>query len=86
VIIRDTSLRNRVNLFYIIDTGWQIFTRLTTDEATEYMAWRKAQGFNTIQAILVTSPEDVNRDGQKAFHGDVDFSRPNEKYHDHVAE
>ena len=70
---------------YHADTGWQIFTRLTTVEATEYLAFRKSQGFNTIQATLATAPEHVSRDGQKPFHGDVDFSRPNESYHDHIA-
>ena len=70
---------------YHADTGWQIFTQLTTDEAIEYMSFRKAQGFNTIQVQLVMSPEQINRYGQKPFHGDVDFSRPNEEYFDHVA-
>jgi hypothetical protein len=31
------------------------------------------------------SPEQVNRYGQKPFYGEVDFSRPNEAYHDHVS-
>lgn len=70
---------------YHAETGWQIFTRLTTEEAVEYLAFRKAQGFNTIQVQIVMAPEHVNRYGQKPFHGDVDFSRPNEAYHDHVA-
>ncbi len=70
---------------YHADTGWQIFTQLTTDEAVEYLSFRKSQGFNTIQVQVVMSPEQVNRYGQKPFHGDVDFSLPNEAYHDHVS-
>ena len=70
---------------YHADTGWQIFTQLTTDEAIEYMSFRKAQGFNTIQVQLVMFPEQMNRYGQKPFHGDNDFSKPNEVYYDHVA-
>ncbi len=70
---------------YHAETGWQIFTQLTTEEAVEYLSFRKAQGFNTIQVQLVMAPEQVSRYGQKPFHGDVDFSRPNEAYHDHVA-
>jgi hypothetical protein len=31
------------------------------------------------------SPEQVSRYGQKPFHGEVDFGRPNEAYHDHVS-
>jgi hypothetical protein len=71
---------------YHAETGWQIFTQLTTVEAVEYLAFRKSQGFNTIQVQIVMSPEQRNRYGQKPFHGDVDFSRPNEAYHDHIAD
>jgi len=70
---------------YHADTGWQIFTRLSTEEATEYLHFRKEQGFNTIQVQIAMDPAQTNRFGQLAFHGDVDFSRPNEAYHDHVA-
>jgi hypothetical protein len=70
---------------YHADTGWQLFTQLTTTEAVEYLAFRKNQGFNTIQVQLVMAPEQMNRNGQKPFLGDVDFARPNEAYHDHVA-
>ncbi len=70
---------------YHADTGWQIFNQLTTDEAIEYMSFRKSQGFNTIQTQLVMYPEQENRYGQKPFHGDNDFSKPNEAYYDHVA-
>jgi hypothetical protein len=70
---------------YHADTGWQIFTQLTTSEAVEYMAFRKSQGFNTIQVQLVMSPEQVNRYGHKPFLGNNDFSKPDDAYYDHVA-
>jgi len=70
---------------YHAETGWQIFTQLTTEEAVEYLLFRKSQGFNTIQVQIVMAPEQVNRYGQKPFDGDVDFSRPNEAYHDHIS-
>jgi hypothetical protein len=70
---------------YHADTGWKIFTQLTTEEAVEYMSFRKSQGFNTIQVQLVMLPEQINRYGQKPFQGANDFSRPNEAYYDHVA-
>lgn len=70
---------------YHADTGWQIFTKLTTEEAVEYLSFRKSQGFNTIQVQIAMAPEQTNRAGQLAFYGDMDFSRPNEAYHDHVA-
>ena len=50
------------------------------------MSSRKSQGFNTIQVQLVMFPEQMNRYGQKPFHGDNDFSKPNEAYYDHVAQ
>lgn len=71
---------------YHADTGWGIFTKLTTAEAIEYLTFRKSQGFNTIQTIISYNDKDVNRFGKKAFDGNTDFSRPNEAYHDHVAE
>lgn len=71
---------------YHADTGWQIFTRLTTAEAVEYLVFRKKQGFNTIQVQIVMSPEQVNRYGHKPFLGNNDFSKPDAAYHDHVAE
>ncbi len=71
---------------YHADTGWEIFTKLTTKEAVEYMSFRKSQGFNTIQGIIGFHPGEVNRYGQQAFDNSVDFSQPNEVYHDHVAE
>jgi hypothetical protein len=71
---------------YNADTGWQIFTQLTTPEAIEYLAFRKNQGFNTIQVQLVMSPEQVNRYGHKPFLGNNDSARPDEAYYDHVAE
>jgi hypothetical protein len=71
---------------YHADTGWQIFTKLTTDEASEYLRFRKEQGFNTIQVQVAMAPEQTNRYGDLSFDGDVDFSRPNEAYHDHIAQ
>ncbi|HTE33899.1 MAG TPA: DUF4038 domain-containing protein [Chryseolinea sp.] len=71
---------------YHADTGWQIFITLTTAEAVEYLAFRKAQGFNTIQVQLAMSADQKNRYGNIPFDGDVDFSRPNEKYHNHIVE
>jgi hypothetical protein len=70
---------------YHADTGWQLGTKLTTEEALEYMQFRKSQGFNALQVQIAMEPQQVNRYGQKAFHGDVDFARPNESYHNHVS-
>jgi hypothetical protein len=71
---------------YHADTGWQLFVKLTTKEAVEYLSLRKAQGFNTIQAQIAMVPNEPNRYGDKPFDGDVDFAKPNERYHDHIKE
>jgi hypothetical protein len=71
---------------YHAETGWQIYNRLTTEEAREYLVKRKQQSFNTIQTQIATAPEDVNRYGEKPFFNNNDFSQPNEKYFDHVAD
>lgn len=68
------------------DTGWQIYNRLTTQEAREYLLMRRAQGFNTILTQVTTSPADLNRLGDKPFEGNADFAKPNERYHTHVSE
>lgn len=70
---------------YQADTGWQLFVELTTDEAVEYMVQRKAQGFTVLQLQLAMFPDSTNQYGHKPFHGEVDFARPNEAWHDHVS-
>lgn len=65
-------------------TGWQIYTKLTTEEAREYLGIRKAQGFNSILTQLCMHEDDVNRYGQAPFFNNNDFSKPNDKYFDHV--
>ncbi len=70
---------------YNAETGWHIFTALTYKEAIEYMVARKAQGFNTLQVMLVMYTDQVNRNGDKPFFNNNDFSQPNESYHNHVA-
>jgi len=69
---------------YHAETGWQVFYRLTTEEAREYLLIRKQQGFNTIQTQLAMDVNMKNRYGDYIFGGDNDFSLPNEAYHNHV--
>ena len=39
--------------FWLGDTGWEIFHRLTREEAGHYLETRRAQGFNTIQMMAL---------------------------------
>lgn len=39
--------------FYLGDTAWELFHRLTLKEADEYMENRKAKGFTVLQAVIL---------------------------------
>ncbi|USK68318.1 glycoside hydrolase family 140 protein [Peribacillus asahii] len=72
--------------FYMADTGWSLFTRITKEEANMYLEDRKNKGFNVIQAVVVaqfTGITQPNVYGQLAVHnGDV--NQPNETYYQHI--
>lgn len=76
--------QNGTPFLYNADTGWQLFIKLTTEEAREYLIVRKKQGFNTIQTQLAMWLNTNNRYGKYIFDGNHDFSRPNEDFHNHV--
>lgn len=68
--------------FYMGDTAWELFHRLTLDEAKHYLETRADQGFNVIQAVLLAEFDGLtepNRNGDLPFH-DLDPTRPNEAY------
>lgn len=72
--------------FYLADTAWELFHRLTLDEATHYLDKRAAQGFTVIQAVAVAELDGLhtpNAVGAVPFH-DLDPTRPNEEYFAHV--
>jgi hypothetical protein len=46
---------------YHADTGWQLFTRLTPEEALKYLATRKQQGFTAIQVMFSMNPDSATR-------------------------
>ncbi len=72
--------------FWMGDTGWEIFHRLTRGEAEFYLETRRSQGFNLIQAVALAEFEGLrvpNIYGQVPFH-DLDPSQPNEPYWQHV--
>jgi hypothetical protein len=68
--------------FWLGDTGWLMFSRLTNDEIDTYLDNRSKKGFNVIQAVILddnTMPIGPNRNGDMVV-TDLDPSRPNEKY------
>jgi len=71
--------------FYLADTGWQLFNKLTKEEAVYYLEDRRRKGFTAIQAQIISHfPGDaVSRDGEPAF-ANKDLAKPRDAYFDHV--
>lgn len=71
--------------FYLADTGWQLFNKLTKEEAIQYLDDRQRKGFTAIQAQIVNHfPGDaVTRTGERAF-DNQDLAKPRDAYFDHV--
>jgi hypothetical protein len=74
--------------FWLGDTAWELFHRLTRPEISQYLETRAKQGFNLIQAVLL--PEfngltEANRLGQLPFLS-LETLEPNPAYFDFVEE
>lgn len=72
--------------FYLGDTAWELFHRLTLTEADRYLANRAAKGFTVIQAVALAELEGLtvpNANGDLPLY-DQDPSRPNDAYFRHV--
>ncbi|MBI4166583.1 MAG: glycoside hydrolase family 140 protein [Acidobacteria bacterium] len=74
--------------FWLADTAWKLFYRLSREEADEYLNDRAAKGFTVIQAVATgelygDGLRRPNRYGQMPFI-DTDPTRPNIPYWEHV--
>jgi len=68
--------------FYLGDTGWELFHRLTYAEAGKYFENRRQKGFTVIQAVILAELDGLNtpnRNGDKPLINN-DPLRPNEAY------
>ncbi|RQP11111.1 glycoside hydrolase family 140 protein [Parapedobacter defluvii] len=68
--------------FWLGDTAWELFHRLTREEIAQYLDNRKAKGFNVIQAVVLAEMDGLKRPNQ---YGDIpladqDPEKPNESY------
>ena len=68
--------------FWMGDTAWELFHRLTLDEIRTYLDNRKEKGFNVIQAVVLAEMDGLRKPNQ---YGEVplynmDPTKPNEKY------
>ncbi|MGQ9479308.1 MAG: glycoside hydrolase family 140 protein [Thermoproteota archaeon] len=72
--------------FYLGDTAWELFHRLTREEARLYIRDRALKGFNVIQAVVLAELDGLtfpNPYGDLPLQ-DNDPTRPNEPYFEHV--
>lgn len=68
--------------FWLGDTAWELFHRLTLKEIEQYLDNRKSKGFNVVQAVLIAELDGMktpNKYGQFALNDD-DPDQPNDKY------
>lgn len=72
--------------FYLGDTAWELFHRLSFEEADEYLTDRAAKGFTVIQCVALGELDGIktpNANGNTPFI-DNDPTQPDEAYWQHV--
>jgi len=72
--------------FWMADTAWELFHRLTREEAAFYLETRASQGFNVVQAVALAEFDGLhtpNAYGATPLIDD-DPEKPNEAYFKHV--
>ncbi len=83
---RSLVTENNKAFFWLADTGWELFHRLTKQEADTYLKTRAAQGFTVVQAVVLAELDGLhkpNAEGHLPF-TDGDPDKPNEAYFKHV--
>jgi hypothetical protein len=74
--------------FWLGDTAWELFHRLTREEARLYFQNRQQRRFNVTQAVILAELDGLNTPnayGERPLH-DNDPTRPNEAYFAYVDE
>ncbi|SDG64799.1 Putative collagen-binding domain of a collagenase [Dyadobacter soli] len=61
--------------FWLADTGWLLFNRLTREDADRYLTDRQQKGFNVVQVMVVQALRTVNVYGDSAL-SNHDLGRP----------
>lgn len=72
--------------FYLGDTAWELFHRLSREEADIYLRDRAAKRFTVIQAVVLAEFDGLtvpNHYGDLPLH-DNEVTRPNEAYFEHI--
>lgn len=76
---RYLALQDGSPFFLLADTAWELFHRLTRQEALHYLRTRAEQGFNTIQAVVMAENDGLrigNAYGRLPFYFDGDAPDP----------
>jgi hypothetical protein len=81
--------QNAKPFFYLGDTCWLLFQRLTRDEVDEYLKDRAAKGFTVIQAYVIRGLDKRHPDGNSSLLGESPFidrdpTKPNEAFFKNV--
>ena len=72
--------------FWLGGTAWELFHRLTREEADLYLENRAKKGFTVIQAVVLAELDGLqtpNAYGHTPFEG-IDPEKPNKEYFKHV--
>lgn len=72
--------------FFLADTAWELFHRLTREDAARYLEDRAAKGFTVVQAVAISEFDgltDPNPYGDLPLHH-ADPTQPNDAYFQHV--
>ena len=65
-----TDTRTGKPFFWMGDTGWELFHRMTREDVVYYLDKRQSQGFNVIQAVALAEFEGLRQPNR---YGDVPF-------------
>ncbi|MDE3248533.1 MAG: DUF4038 domain-containing protein, partial [Bacteroidota bacterium] len=79
-------LKNGKPFFWLGDTAWELFHRLSFDDANRYFKQRHEQGFTVVQAVVLAELDGLhvpNACGHTPLIND-DPTKPNEAYFRHV--
>ncbi|MBP2832875.1 glycoside hydrolase family 140 protein [Aquimarina sp. U1-2] len=83
---RFLETEDETPFFWLGDTAWELFHRLSYEEAENYIKNRADKGFTVIQAVVLAELDGLTTPN---FNGDLplinqDPSRPNEAYLEHI--
>lgn len=79
---RELVTKDGKPFLYLADTAWEMFHRLSREEAGRYLEDRASKGFNVVQAVALAEFGGLtipNRDGELPLE-DNDPARPREAY------